>query len=59
MKKFYVIQSINGHGFWNFQCRKFMSYLYADMFEDFENALNHAKKENVRVFKITEVYDSK
>ena len=55
----YVITDIDGNGYWTTDYRRFKSFIFADQFESEEKALEVAQKENVGVFKITKIYDTK
>jgi len=55
----YVITDIDGYGYWATDYRRFKGFLFADQFESEEKALEAAQKENVGVFKITKIYDTK
>jgi len=59
MKIEYVIQDVNTHGFWSASYREFKGYLYATWFESEEELLKYVKEENVGIFKITKIYDTK
>ena len=59
MKEFYVIQEIDGFGFWDNLHRKFRGYLFTHHFISEEELRIFAKKENIGVFKITKIFDTK
>ena len=59
MKKSYLIQQINSEKFWSSKHRRFTNYSYADSFRSEETALWCAKEDNVGIFKITEIYDTR
>lgn len=59
MKTFYLIQEVDGFGFWDDWNRRFRGYLYATYFPTEEDLLAYAKKENIGAFRIAKIYDTK
>ncbi len=59
MKKLYLIQDVDGMGFWSHHDRKFKGYLWAEKFDDKIELLTYAREENIGVFRITEAFDTK
>lgn len=55
MRSFYVIQDIDNQGYWSVNYRRFKGFLFADEFETKQKAI----KDNIGIFKITEIYDTK
>lgn len=59
MKITYLIESVDSFGFWAYGYNKFKGWLYRAEFSSEEEAIEYAKKNNIGVFKITKVYDTK
>ena len=59
MKSFYVIQDIDNQGYWSVNYGRFKGFLFADEFETKQKAIQQAIEDNVGIFKITEIYDTK
>lgn len=55
----YVIQDIDNQGYWSDDFKRFKGFIFAAQYESEEKALETAKKDNVGVFKITKIYDTK
>jgi len=55
----YLIQEIDGTGFWSKGYRRFKGFLFADQFESEDQALIYAKKECIGIFKIIKIYDTR
>lgn len=59
MRSFYVIQDIDNQGYWSVNYRRFKGFLFVDEFETKQKAIQQAIKDNIGIFKITEIYDTK
>lgn len=59
MREFYVIQEVDGMGFWSDYDSRFRGYLWTDKFETKAELLQYAQKRNIGIFIITKVYDTK
>lgn len=60
MKVYYVIEDITSPGsFWSNRYRAFKGWLYADKFDENQDAIDSIDINNVGVCKVTKVYDSK
>lgn len=54
----YAIENIHGRGFYNHNLKNFSEGTRPYYFENREELLNFAGKENIKQFKITEVYEN-
>lgn len=52
----YVIQEVDGLGFYSLNRKRFGGYLFSSEFDTKEELLSYATKEKIKEFRITEIH---